>query len=642
MSGERIINALGLIDDEYIAEAAPEEKKRRRRIPWKWMSAAACIVLVASVIGALLWGRGPSSNAHMAILESGETVLFEKNPDPERSQSYIAVYSQTLSEEELRVLFGDLPISATAICREWDHKVLGYTGKIGDCILRIETEGLSLGGTIMEGSEGTSDINGVSVSAGYYLTDANSNGKGTIIYYARFTIGSVRYYLEQSGPYEDNESVRQNVAERARDLIVAFNVVDPYGGVSSERTKKFTEKEALINNAYHTLFPDRTDYIAFWTDEPDYTGEGVLFWAPESVVFPSGDYALYSSCRYNWTEFSDTYVFIFIDHARDTESKAMYVASFLKDGTIDAVLTVGTQQNRYKYYFVDGHYLAIESAYVHESDQSWNSLIIDLKEMEIVWSEDAWYDSQGMEESSTDLHKLLLSENGFTVYKRVMDSGKLSAIYEGAGFLSFDDLLYSERTKTFTEEQALINTAYHAMFPDRDSYIAYWEGSGPLHWIPKGLAEPFASGYSSSRYEWIELDGSYLFILIERDRNSIVTYEKNMYIAFVRPDGTISSVVHNISDTHFEYRVFTLDGRSYLAVETAYEHQGWGSWNSYIIDLNEEKIAWNERDWYEVEYETWPKMLISEDGFTVYEAKRANFSTTYEEVGFLSFAELLK
>ena len=444
---------------------------------------------------------------------------------------------------------------------------------------------------------------------------------------------------------------------------------DPYDGFASEKTRKFTKEEKFINDAYHALFPDRTDYIAFWKDT-DGEEESPLFWAPESVAFPSDDYTLYSSCRYEWIDRRDPlsdergtlfhtrcdeYLWLFVDYAADSQTQSMYAVSMRSDGTIKNAITIGTARNYYGYFLFESRseaYLAVECGYAHNIDQDWNSLIIDLKDMKIVWSEDSWYDAQGVSESSNDLHKLLLSGKGFTVYERVPDSENPSVKYEETGFLFFEEILHSEKTRNFTEKEALLNAAYHAVFPDRDNYIAYWEyddaGSERIFWAPDGQ-NCVQEGYvhnRSIRYEWIERGGMYVFVVVDAQWSAHPT---EMHVAFVRPDGTLAAIVSDYGENHYEYRMLTVGGAPYLAVESGYVHQGYEYWNSFIVSLNEMKIVWDEKEWYENFDGCGPdgrgvdrhKLLLSEDGFTVYYTADGHFYKQYEEIGFLSFAELL-
>lgn len=44
----------------------------------------------------------------------------------------------------------------------------------------------------------------------------------------------------------------------------------------------------------------------------------------------------------------------------------------------------------------------------------------------------------------------------------------------------------TEETRSFTEEEELLNKVYHAMFPERADYIAYWAGEN-IFWAPANL-----------------------------------------------------------------------------------------------------------------------------------------------------------
>lgn len=55
MKGERIYNSLSLVDEEYIAEAAPVIRTGRKGIHIGRVSLAACLAAVISIGAFFLW-----------------------------------------------------------------------------------------------------------------------------------------------------------------------------------------------------------------------------------------------------------------------------------------------------------------------------------------------------------------------------------------------------------------------------------------------------------------------------------------------------------------------------------------------------------------------------------------------------------
>lgn len=76
MKSERILNALGQVDETYIEEAAPGSTQRIRKHRWvKWGALAACLCLI---IGGtvLFWNRDSSSSADSGITVSDDGVTI--------------------------------------------------------------------------------------------------------------------------------------------------------------------------------------------------------------------------------------------------------------------------------------------------------------------------------------------------------------------------------------------------------------------------------------------------------------------------------------------------------------------------------------------------------------------------------------
>ncbi len=62
--------------------------------------------------------------------------------------------------------------------------MIGFEGKIENAKVVISTTDIALLDTKIVGSEESSEVNGTSVTAGYFVTDRNSAGEQNVISYA--------------------------------------------------------------------------------------------------------------------------------------------------------------------------------------------------------------------------------------------------------------------------------------------------------------------------------------------------------------------------------------------------------------------------------------------------------------------------
>lgn len=216
MNERRILTALGHVSDQYITEAEPM-KKAPKKVRWtRYASVAACLTLIA-VIGAGIFSGGIfGAKKDVASLDNGETITFVKGGVP-AAMADLDVTIRPLRNEEIRMLFGDLPVTANVYFDPGSHKIVGFEGKINGVKLIVSTSDVMLSDTVIEGSEYTSAVGGVPVSAGYFVSGENSHGVRTVIYYAAFSIGENSVYVENSGV--DSESVRDELADTVLKLI---------------------------------------------------------------------------------------------------------------------------------------------------------------------------------------------------------------------------------------------------------------------------------------------------------------------------------------------------------------------------------------------------------------------------------------
>jgi hypothetical protein len=183
---------------------------------------AACFVLVIALVAVAGNNAGWfGGNVYTADLSGGNTLSFYKSDMPATGSFAFDfdVSSRDLTDSEIEVLFDDLPASAYASFNAENHSFMRLDGKIGDTMVILAAPDAPLTDTFIEGNESISEINGVSVTAGYFITKANSQGVKTIIYFASWKLGDVTEYVQHGGNYDDSEAFRNELASVIEQLI---------------------------------------------------------------------------------------------------------------------------------------------------------------------------------------------------------------------------------------------------------------------------------------------------------------------------------------------------------------------------------------------------------------------------------------
>ena len=218
MKEKKLLRALGNVDNQYIKEAEPMKKTSKITNRQKWVSVAACFVLVAVIGVGVFQSNLFGTKNDIATLNDGETITFVKN-DLSQSSINLNVTTRPLSDAEIEMLFADLPVTADAYFDADNHNILGFEGKIDDTRMVVSKQGVNLLDTIIDGNTITSSVDGVDINAGYFVTKSNSQGVKTVIYYATFDMGENTIYVEYSGVENESETVKNNLADTILKLI---------------------------------------------------------------------------------------------------------------------------------------------------------------------------------------------------------------------------------------------------------------------------------------------------------------------------------------------------------------------------------------------------------------------------------------
>ena len=231
MNSKKFSEAMSELDSKYVDEAISYKKKAKKPVWAKWGAIAACFVAV-TVLGVGLFQSGLfGSHTDIATLNNGEKIVFVKSDNVGGSLALdVDVTTKPLTEDETLALFSDLPVTANAICLNSDidaggsQELIGFEGQVGNVKVIISTSDVQLLDTGIVGTEKVSEINGITIVAGYFVTDPNSRGEQNAIYYATFEIGDCKVYLENGGMKDDSETIKNQLAEVIQKLTENGNL----------------------------------------------------------------------------------------------------------------------------------------------------------------------------------------------------------------------------------------------------------------------------------------------------------------------------------------------------------------------------------------------------------------------------------
>lgn len=103
MKEKKLLRALGNVDNQYIKEAEPMKKTSKITNRQKWVSVAACFVLVAVIGVGVFQSNLFGTKNDIATLNDGETITFVKN-DLSQSSINLNVTTRPLSDAEIEML----------------------------------------------------------------------------------------------------------------------------------------------------------------------------------------------------------------------------------------------------------------------------------------------------------------------------------------------------------------------------------------------------------------------------------------------------------------------------------------------------------------------------------------------------------
>ena len=103
MKEKKLLDALNEIEDEFINEAKPETKKKRKILNFKWITAAACFIILVCI-------AVPLSKAipSQFISEEETTVKAEEKNTTAAKEGITETAEEFLSNEENTI--GNFPV----------------------------------------------------------------------------------------------------------------------------------------------------------------------------------------------------------------------------------------------------------------------------------------------------------------------------------------------------------------------------------------------------------------------------------------------------------------------------------------------------------------------------------------------------
>lgn len=175
---------------------------------------AACLVIVVAITVVFGNGTGWFGNRIYTTDLDGVTLNFYKTNMPvvDSLDFGAEVVSRELTAEENGKLFENLEVASHGIFSVPDNTLLHAEGSAGNAKIILAASGTPVTDAIINTACETSEVNGVQVAAGYFITDANSQGVKNIIYIASFDLGDISVYVECGGNENMSEDLRAEIA----------------------------------------------------------------------------------------------------------------------------------------------------------------------------------------------------------------------------------------------------------------------------------------------------------------------------------------------------------------------------------------------------------------------------------------------
>ena len=195
----------------------------------KLFPVAACFILVIAVTALIgVQHNGFKAKNYTVTLENGEKLVYGNgNPKGEAKYAYnYEIKTRALTAEELHTLFpamNDITENQFpyATFKADTGEMLRLETIFDDIHIHLATSGLPATDTIIVGEESTADINGITVKTGCFVTDANSRGIRTAIFFAEYEMNNTTIYAELAGNAQDSKQLSEKLSDTVYRMIIS-------------------------------------------------------------------------------------------------------------------------------------------------------------------------------------------------------------------------------------------------------------------------------------------------------------------------------------------------------------------------------------------------------------------------------------
>lgn len=222
MKKEELFDILGEVDEQKVADANKDfsKSKKLQKNLLKWGTLAACLVIATASAISISTKQQPP----IVTLENGDVINFSTKGDYVFYNIAIEIGdNRNLSKSEASAIFGESNIEASVIFEEGSNEFIMLDGAIDGFDIDVNRKDIP-SCIVIEGEENTSYVNDIAVTAGYFITEANSKGKRNAIVYGEFEIGNYRVHIETVGDKSELETLCNEVAKELYKLIENANL----------------------------------------------------------------------------------------------------------------------------------------------------------------------------------------------------------------------------------------------------------------------------------------------------------------------------------------------------------------------------------------------------------------------------------
>lgn len=218
MNGTDFLENINDIDNELIVNS--QNKSNKNKSKFAIIAAAAAFVLILSAVTVSV----SSKPKFTFTAPQGEVVTFIQSKiinDFNQKSADIDADFRVLDNEESDVVGIDLTDSCAFFSKDTGD-VLYLEGRYNDSHIYISSGDADYRDAIIETDNDTvCKIGGTDVLTGLFITDANSKGVKTAIFYAEFTVNGNTVYIERAGDYENAETVGNELTHQITEIISA-------------------------------------------------------------------------------------------------------------------------------------------------------------------------------------------------------------------------------------------------------------------------------------------------------------------------------------------------------------------------------------------------------------------------------------